>query len=242
MHRVRICWYLLLTSYIDMCCACVLTQIDGQFGGVAFNVGATLVAVAYDDKDKPWEAISKDALATRASLARNLPTRESVFVVPKGKAEVASEDGKRRQAPAAYLRGCVFQYDKCFEMYWSYEPVGCPSGKEDSFAANYGKPPHADVLSSSDVVRCMPPMVVATIGDRNSSAPKEPRLGRLLAVAVGHVEASDGKIDSKRMCLVRFAGDTPDCFLALKSVARCKDPVEELLPEAVEWGSSIEQV
>ena len=74
MHPMRICWYLLLTSYIDMCCACVLTQIDGQFGGVAFNVGATLVAVAYDDKDKPWEAISEDALASNPGVTSSEPS------------------------------------------------------------------------------------------------------------------------------------------------------------------------
>ena len=97
------------------------------------------------------------------------------------------------------------------------------------------------MLASGDVVKCMPPMVVAATGNKNSSAPKEPKLGRLLAVAVVHAEASDGKQDSKRVCLVRFAGET-DCFVALKSVVRCLDPVEELLPEAVKWGTDLEQV
>ena len=117
-------------------------------------------------------------------------------------------------------------------------------GQEALYAANYGKPPHSEVLSSGDVVKCMPPMVVACTGDSNSSAPKEPRLGRLLAVVVAHLDSSDGK-SHWTMCLVRFSDDTPDCFVALKSVKRCvlnlEEPHEEL-PEAVKWGSDLEQV
>ena len=63
----------------------MLTQVDNEFGAVAFNVTASFVAVAYGDNKKVWEAISRDALASRASLATDMPTRGDVFVVAKGK-------------------------------------------------------------------------------------------------------------------------------------------------------------
>ena len=122
--------------------------MDGNFDAVVFNVGTTFVAVAYDDQDKVWEAVSKDALAKRASAAMDTPSRGAVFVVIKGKADVVSEDGtKARPAPAAYLRGLVYKFDKRFEMFGSYEPLRCPVGQEALHAAFYGKPPHSQVLA-----------------------------------------------------------------------------------------------
>ena len=117
--------------------------MDGNFDAVVFNVGTTFVAVAYDDQDKVWEAVSKDALAKRASAAMDTPSRGAVFAVLKGK----TDGTEPRPAPAAYLRGLVYKFDKRIEMFGSYEPLRCPVGQEALHAAFYGKPPHSQVLA-----------------------------------------------------------------------------------------------
>jgi hypothetical protein len=126
---------------------CVLTQMDGKFDAVAFNVGPNFVAVAYDDDEKVWEAVSKDALATRSEVTTDPPARGAVFVVLMGKTTSIQADGKKpKQGPAAYLRGLVHAFDKEVEMYGTYQPLRCPQGQEGFYGANYGTPPHPEVL------------------------------------------------------------------------------------------------
>ena len=223
----------------------LLTQVDGKFGAVVFNVGTNFIAVAYDDAGKVWEAFPRDELVKRASIALDMPSRDALFYVGMGKADVPMGT-KGRPAPASYYRGCVFPFDNNMEMYYSYEPVKCPPSMADVHKTNYGTPPHPEVLACGDGVKCMPPMVVATDAGRNSLAPKVPRVGRLLGHAIIHIPGKHGKHTvAKGLCLVRFGPslgvDTPDCFVALKSVERCTDSVE-LLPAAVEWGNELELV
>ena len=177
----------------------LLTQVDGKFGAVVFNVGTNFIAVAYDDAGKVWEAFPRDELVKRASIALDMPSRDALFYVGMGKADVPMGT-KGRPAPASYYRGCVFPFDNNMEMYYSYEPVKCPPSMADVHKTNYGTPPHPEVLACGDGVKCMPPMVVATDAGRNSLAPKVPRVGRLLGHAIIHVPGKMVNTRRQRGC------------------------------------------